>query len=103
MTQDVAADGEIGGLIDKSSPVPYHYQLRRLLERAVTGGALTVGQQIPTEAWRCGRYDVSRTVVRQALSDLEREGLVTRLKGKGTFVSEPRVAEHVIQSLTSLY
>jgi GntR family transcriptional regulator len=94
---------QIGGAIDKSSPVPYHYQLRQLLERAVTTGALAVGEQIPTEAWLCERYDVSRTVVRQALSDLEREGLVSRMKGKGTFVSRPKLSEHLIQSLTSLH
>jgi GntR family transcriptional regulator len=96
-------DGRIGGMIDKASPVPYHYQLRQLLEQAVTGGSLAVGDQIPTEAWLCERYDVSRTVVRQALSDLEREGLVSRMKGKGTFVSRPKLSEHVIQSLTSLH
>lgn len=93
----------IGGTIDKSSPVPYHYQLRQLLERAVTTGSLAVGDQLPTEAWLCDRYDISRTVVRQALSDLEREGLVSRIKGKGTYVSRPKLSEHVIQSLTSLH
>ena len=98
-----AANDALGGAIDKSSPVPYHYQLRQLLERAVTNGTMGAGEQIPTEAWLCERYDVSRTVVRQALSDLEREGLVTRMKGKGTFVSAPKLSEHVIQSLTSLH
>ena len=86
-----APPGVIGivGSIDKGSPVPFYYQLRQLLESAVAGGVLTAGEQIPTEASLCERYDVSRTVVRQALSDLERTGLVTRLKGKGTFVAEP--------------
>jgi GntR family transcriptional regulator len=101
MTEDGTT--RLGGAIDKSSPVPYHYQLRQLLEHAVTSGSLGVGEQIPTEAWLCERYDVSRTVVRQALSDLEREGLVSRMKGKGTFVSGPKLSEHVIQSLTSLH
>jgi GntR family transcriptional regulator len=96
-------DGEIGGSIDKTSPVPYYYQLRQLLERAVTSGALGVGQQIPTEAALCERFDVSRTVVRQTLSDLERQGLVTRIKGKGTFVAAPKLSEHLVQSLTSLH
>jgi GntR family transcriptional regulator len=98
-----AAEAEIGGSIDKASPVPYYYQLRQLLERAVTDGSLAAGRQIPTEAGLCERFDVSRTVVRQALSDLEREGLVTRIKGKGTFVSGPKVTEHVIQTLTSFH
>jgi GntR family transcriptional regulator len=98
-----AAEGEIAGAIDKASPVPYYYQLRQLLERAVREGTLEPGRQIPTEAALCERFDVSRTVVRQALSDLEREGLVTRIKGKGTFVAEPKLTEHVIQSLTSFH
>jgi GntR family transcriptional regulator len=90
-------------VIDKASPVPYYYQLRQLLERAVTSGALPVGRQIPTEAALCERFDVSRTVVRQTLSDLERQGLVTRIKGKGTFVATPKLSEHLVQSLTSLH
>ena len=93
----------IAGTIDKTSPVPFYYQLRQLLEHAVAGGVLAAGEQIPTEASLCERYDVSRTVVRQALSDLERTGLVTRLKGKGTFVAQPKVSEFVAQSLTSLH
>ena len=101
--QDQPSNGEIPGTIDKGSPVPYYYQLRQLLERAVADRALVPGEQIPTEAALCERYDVSRTVVRQALSDLERTGLVTRLKGKGTFVSQPKVSEYVAQTLTSLY
>src|SRR4029078_12804470 len=92
--------GPIAGTIDKGSPVPFHYQLRQLLERAVADGVLAPGEQIPTEASLCERYDVSRTVVRQALSDLERTGLVARLKGKGTFVEEPKVSQFVDKSLT---
>src|SRR5690349_2645925 len=96
-------DGGIVGTIDKGSPVPFYYQLRQLLESAVAEGTLASGEQLPTEASLCARYDVSRTVVRQALSDLDRTGLVTRHKGKGTFVAAPKVSEFVAQSLTSLH
>ena len=96
-------DGEIAGGIDKTSPVPYYYQLRQLLEGAISSGVLAVEDKIPTEAALCERYEVSRTVVRQALSDLERTGLVTRLKGRGTFVAAPKVSEFVAQTLTSLH
>jgi GntR family transcriptional regulator len=83
--------------------VPYYYQLLQLLERAIASGVLAPGEKIPTEAVLCARYEVSRTVVRQALSDLDRTGLVTRHKGKGTFVASPKVSEFVAQSLTSLH
>ncbi|MCA1656865.1 MAG: GntR family transcriptional regulator [Actinobacteria bacterium] len=95
--------GTIPGTIDKTSPVPYYYQLLQLLERAIASGALAPGEKIPTEAVLCARYEVSRTVVRQALSDLDRTGLVSRHKGKGTFVASPKGSEFVAQSLTSLH
>src|SRR3954468_17378295 len=93
----------VANSIDKASPVPYYYHPLQLLERAIAGGALAPGEKIPSEAMLCGTYGVSRTVVRQALSDLDRTGLVTRVKGKGTFVALPRVSEFVAQSLTSLH
>jgi GntR family transcriptional regulator, N-acetylglucosamine utilization regulator len=102
-TGGTRGDGDIRGAIDKASPVPYYHQLRQLIEGAVSSGALPVGEQIPTEAALCERFDVSRTVVRQALSDLERDGLLSRIKGKGTFVARPKLTELVAQSLTSLH
>ena len=83
-------EAEFDGTVDKASPVPFYYQLLQLLERAIAGGALAPGEKIPTEAALCERYDVSRTVVRQALSDLDRTGLVTRLKGRGRSSPRPR-------------
>jgi GntR family transcriptional regulator len=88
--------------IDKASPVPYYEQLREILENAMQGGRLAVGEQLPSEAQLCHEYDVSRTVVRQALNELANEGLISRFKGKGSFVAPPKVDEHLAQSLTGL-
>src|SRR4030081_2649822 len=98
-----STDTTFDGVVDKASPVPYYYQLLQLLERAITSGSLSPGEKIPTEAALCERFDVSRTVVRQARSDLDRTGLVTRVKGKGTFVADRRASEFVVRSLTSLH
>jgi GntR family transcriptional regulator len=103
LSLDIRSDGEIGGVIDRTSPVPFYYQLRQLLEQAIWSGVLGADDKIPTEAALCERYDVSRTVVRQALSDLERTGLVVRQKGRGTFVAAPKLSEFVAQTLTSLH
>lgn len=88
--------------IDKSSRVPYYEQLREILEDAMQTGTLPVGEQLPSEAQLCETYDVSRTVVRQALAELANEGRIHRYKGRGSFVAPPKVDEHLAQSLTGL-
>jgi GntR family transcriptional regulator len=90
-------------LIDRSSPVPYYYQLREILEAEIAGGRIEAGDRLPSEAELCARFGVSRTVVRQTLSDLENEGLIVRFKGRGSFVAGPKTSEHLVQSLTSLH
>ncbi|TIW14652.1 MAG: FadR family transcriptional regulator, partial [Mesorhizobium sp.] len=44
--------------------------------------------QLPTEAELCAEYDVSRTVVREAVARLRSEGMVVPQQGRGMFVSE---------------
>jgi len=88
--------------VDKSSRVPYYEQLRQILESDIRTGRVAVGDQLPSEAQLCEDFDVSRTVVRQALNELSNDGLVSRYKGKGSFVSPPKVDEHLAQSLTGL-
>lgn len=82
--------------------MPYYAQLRELLEADIRIGRLEVGGQLPSEAELCSDYAVSRTVVRQALMELSNEGLITRVKGKGSFVARPKVDEHLVQNLVGL-
>lgn len=54
----------------------------------IRSGALQPGTQLPTEAELCAQYDVSRTVVREAVARLRSEGLVIPHQGRGMFVSD---------------
>lgn len=63
------------------------------LESDIREGRLVPGQKLPTESELVGRFDVSRTVVREAISRLQASGLVETRHGIGTFVIEPRVPE----------
>jgi GntR family transcriptional regulator len=79
-------------VIDKQSHIPYYYQLADILRKLIERKKDLVGEQaLPSENDLVQRYQVSRATVRQALGLLEREGLVYKTKGKGTFISKNRV------------
>ena len=93
----------VAGRIDRSSPLPYYHQLKQLLVREIARRGLRPGDLLPGDHALCEAYDVSRTVVRQALTELEFEGVIERVKGKGTFVAQPKTAQGLVQSLTGLF
>jgi GntR family transcriptional regulator len=89
--------------INFESYIPYYIQLMAILREKVQLGIWVPGDQIPGEQELCGLYRISRTVVRQALRELELEGVVNRRKGKGTFISLPKISEGLVQKLTGFY
>ncbi len=89
--------------INFESHIPYYLQLMDIMREKVQQGAWGPGDQIPGEQDLCEQYLVSRTVVRQALRELEFEGVISRQKGKGTFISLPKISEGLVQKLTGFY
>lgn len=89
--------------VDHDSPIPYYVQVKRDLQEQIERGEWEPGDQLPGEMELCRLYDVSRTVIRQALTDMVHEGLVVRRKGRGTFVAEPKIRESLVQRLTGFY
>lgn len=57
------------------------------LERWITEQELSSGTQLPTEKVLCGRFGVSRAVIREAIARLKAEGCVTTRQGSGAFVA----------------
>lgn len=55
----------------------------------IRAGQLQAGDKLPTEAAIMGEFEVSRTVVREAISKLQAAGLVETRHGIGTFVIGP--------------
>ena len=90
-------------VIDFKSNIPYYVQLIHLLRTQMNNETWKPGDQIPGEPELCTQYHISRTVVRQALLELEIEGLIIRRKGRGTFVAQPKVSESLAQKLTGFY
>jgi len=82
-------------VVSRASGVPLHLQIRRALQEDIASGRLPPGSRLLTEAEYAGQYQVSIAPVRQALLDLAAAGLITRHKGRGTFVRDTPVEEEV--------
>lgn len=90
--------------IDRRSAVPYYVQLKDALIEQIEEGNWRPGDKIPGDADLCRIFGVSRTVVRQALNEMAFAGLVVREKGRGTFVSEPKISSRsLVHSLAGFY
>ena len=71
------------------SDIPLYAQLVGIIKRNISTGVLAVGALLPSEAELCRCLSISRNTVRQAIGELEDEGLVVRKRGRGTFVADP--------------
>ena len=60
-----------------------------------------IGELIPTETELCSIFSISRPTVRQAINELVTEGFLFRLKGKGTFISRPKIHQDFMMILES--
>lgn len=90
--------------IDRKSHLPYYVQLKQAIVELIDGGFWKPGDRIPSEPELCKLSGVSRTVVRQALQELAREGQLSREKGRGTFVTEPKISSSsLVHSLVGFY
>jgi GntR family transcriptional regulator len=77
------------------SPVPLYSQIRELLRERILHGVYKSHGQMPSENEMVRAFGVSRITVRQALTDLQKEGLIFKIHGKGTFVSKAKATQHL--------
>lgn len=70
-----------------STHTPLYIQLSDALRREVKSGALKPGDRLPSIAQLRERYGLHKKTVEQAHQLLEKEGIVVREQGRGTFVS----------------
>jgi GntR family transcriptional regulator len=82
------ATGRAAGVDFSRSAVSRYIQLASLFRRRIQSGEWRVGKQIPTVDELGAECGVARATIRQALGQLEVEGLIERYRAKGTFVKE---------------
>lgn len=81
-------------------PVPLYSQLEGILRAQIDGGELQPGMALPSEQDLVTTYKLSRTTVRQALTGLVEDGMVVRVRGKGTYVARPEVTQALVSLRT---
>lgn len=82
-------------IITENSPQPLYVQVREDLRRMLSKGDYKPHDCLPSEAKLMALYGVSRITIRQALRDLNTEGLIFSLPGKGNFVSRPKAIQNM--------
>ncbi len=82
-------------MIRKDISTPIHQQIFDYIHEHIISGQFAPGSRLPTEDEWCEQLKVSRYPLRQAMTTLERDGLLKRIRGKGTFVTDhvPAVSE----------
>ena len=68
--------------------IPLYFQVEHIIKSKIITGEYSPGDKIPTEKLMGSTFGVSNITVRQAILDLVSEGLLTRIQGKGTFVTD---------------
>jgi DNA-binding GntR family transcriptional regulator len=74
----------------ENNGVPLYVQLKHKLLKEIESN-YKPKDLLPAESQLLKLYKVSRITVRKAMEDLEREGIIVKKQGKGTFVKEKKI------------
>jgi GntR family transcriptional regulator len=81
--------------LNRNSHIPLYFQLKEILRERIRGDFYKERQMLPSENELIETFSVSRYVARQALGELEREGLITSKRGVGSFVNARRFTKQL--------
>lgn len=79
---------------------PAYRRIQNTIRDRIESGKLMPGDAVPSERELARVHQVSLMTARHALEELEREGLVDRRHGVGTFVAPPRIHFNKLASFT---
>lgn len=77
------------------SRLPKYAQIKEVIRQKILSNEWTDGCRIPIEAEFCTMFDVSRITVRKALEELQAEGYLVKIQGKGTYVRSQVLEQHL--------
>jgi GntR family transcriptional regulator len=88
--------------IVEATPAPAYRRLADELRRSIRDGKFPPGRRLPTEAEVTSRWRVSRQTARHAFDELVAEGLIYRVRGRGSFAVAGSGDEKYLRSVGSV-
>jgi GntR family transcriptional regulator len=83
--------------LDPSNHAPLYAQVEAVLAASIADGTLPPGTRLPSEDGLIERFGVSRTTIRKTIQNLASTGLVEIRRGKGTFVTQPKITQELTE------
>jgi len=74
--------------LSKDSREPIYHQIEKQLKALIAGGNLPAGTPLPSIRALSKDLEISVITIRRAYQDLESQGFIETVHGKGTFVAE---------------
>ncbi len=78
--------------VDDASALPVYAQLQQQFIAAIGRGELRRGEQLPSVRDVAATLGINPNTVNRAYAELERDGIVSTKRGRGTFVASARSA-----------
>src|SRR6202158_3202174 len=85
---------------NRNGSVPAYQRIQGAIRRRIEAGQLRTGDPVASERDLAKTHQVSLMTARHALTSLERQGVVERRRGIGTFVAPPKIQFNKLMSYT---
>ncbi|USG64071.1 GntR family transcriptional regulator [Brevibacillus ruminantium] len=73
--------------IDPRSDLPIYQQIIQQIKEAVAKGLIAPGEKLPSVRELAGRIAINPNTIAKAYQELEREGIIETIRGRGTFAA----------------
>ncbi len=88
MTDKRGGDAKVNIIISNSGETPIYNQIARQIKNAIIAGEFRPGEALPSLRFLAKELRVSIISTKRAYEELEREGYITSVPGKGSFVAQ---------------